>query len=306
MGATGNGDKPWVVIVVAIIGAAGLIISAVIGRDKPTVAPPVTSTYSSVESSPIVVEKATLIPTIKPSNTPESESVLAPTQLPTATERKITATQSPTLAPITAANQAFISGNYEKGIELYTKAAVQNDADALCQLGYMYSQGLGVDQDRTIAEAYYSRAARLGSVQAERNWLAMVVVNPYSYNSIIAVLEYLDRNGSFEIKEAAYRIMAGGTAKAAQGASIYLGSFAQLSPEKKIKEIEARTEWRDAGYAYFSGGASGDEFNSYELVGFAWDDSLKEPYPRKNDKKFVHYRRQFIDTAGLIEKALVE
>ena len=49
------------------------------------------------------------------------------------------------------------------------KAAELGSESAMCQLGYMYDQGLGVDVDFKNAREWYEKAANLGYSDAQCN-----------------------------------------------------------------------------------------------------------------------------------------
>ena len=51
-------------------------------------------------------------------------------------------------------------------MEWYKKAADKGDADAMCCIGYLYDQGLGVAQDYTQAMEWYKKAADKGDATA--------------------------------------------------------------------------------------------------------------------------------------------
>lgn len=63
--------------------------------------------------------------------------------------------------------------NYAEALKHYTKAAAGEEpvyvADAMRELGWMYSQGLGVKQDHVKALEWYQKAADLGAAAAMNN-----------------------------------------------------------------------------------------------------------------------------------------
>ena len=60
-------------------------------------------------------------------------------------------------------------GNYDTALEYFTKAVELGDADAHCQLGYMYEKGEGVKKDKKKAIYHYEEAAIGGHVIARYN-----------------------------------------------------------------------------------------------------------------------------------------
>ena len=63
-------------------------------------------------------------------------------------------------------NGEGVEQDYAKAIEWYTKAADLGDADAMNNLGYMYEHGVGVEQDGAKAVEWYIKAADLGNTTA--------------------------------------------------------------------------------------------------------------------------------------------
>lgn len=59
--------------------------------------------------------------------------------------------------------------DYKKAVEWYVKAANQGFSEAQCALGYMYSQGKGVEQNSKRAAELYSKAANQGLAKAQYN-----------------------------------------------------------------------------------------------------------------------------------------
>ena len=75
---------------------------------------------------------------------------------------------------IKQAHDLYNTGNYEKALELY--AELQNDADALTSLGFMYQNGQGCEKDETKAFELYSKAAEAKQPYALFN-LAILYMN---------------------------------------------------------------------------------------------------------------------------------
>ncbi len=64
-------------------------------------------------------------------------------------------------------------GNYKEAAKLYRKAAEQGHAQAQNSLGFMYSEGHGVEQDYKEAVKWYRKAAEQGHAQAQTNLCIM-------------------------------------------------------------------------------------------------------------------------------------
>ena len=72
--------------------------------------------------------------------------------------------------PVAAeAKEAFEHKDYIAAAELFEEAANMGDAASLCNLGYCYEVGLGVDRDTKMAVDCYRRAANAGSARAQYN-----------------------------------------------------------------------------------------------------------------------------------------
>ncbi|MBQ9574596.1 MAG: toll/interleukin-1 receptor domain-containing protein, partial [Synergistaceae bacterium] len=59
--------------------------------------------------------------------------------------------------------------DYAKAFEYYQKAAAQGLANAQCNLGYMYRQGIGIEQNYVKAMEWYEKAASQGMADAQYN-----------------------------------------------------------------------------------------------------------------------------------------
>ena len=67
------------------------------------------------------------------------------------------------------ANGEGVEQDYAKAIEWYTKAADSGNTTAMYNIGYMYMYGEGVEQDGTKAIEWYTKAADLGDSDAMYN-----------------------------------------------------------------------------------------------------------------------------------------
>jgi TPR repeat protein len=101
------------------------------------------------------------------------------------------------MAPETALDglMAFNRGNYSKARAIWSRLAVKEDAEALCNLGRMYEIGAGVKQDFEKAADLYRRAAlkanpyalgNLGVLYATGNGVEQDLVRSYVYSSLAA------------------------------------------------------------------------------------------------------------------------
>lgn len=64
------------------------------------------------------------------------------------------------------ARTAYSAGNYDQARELYLKAAKQGDIAAMFELGLMYYNAVGVEQDYAEARAWFTKAAEGGNGEA--------------------------------------------------------------------------------------------------------------------------------------------
>ncbi|MBO7341609.1 MAG: toll/interleukin-1 receptor domain-containing protein, partial [Clostridia bacterium] len=67
------------------------------------------------------------------------------------------------------AKEAFEHKDYIAAAELFEEAANMGDAASLCNLGYCYEVGLGVDRDTKMSANLYRRAANAGNARAQYN-----------------------------------------------------------------------------------------------------------------------------------------
>jgi TPR repeat protein len=89
---------------------------------------------------------------------------------------------------------AFTAARYGEAAGQWLGAAELGDADAARNLGHLYRQGLGVEQDVSIAVAWYQVAADSGNPAAEYN-LGMTYLNggPRFPRDRLAALHWLNR-----------------------------------------------------------------------------------------------------------------
>ena len=65
--------------------------------------------------------------------------------------------------------EAYEKGNYAIAVKEFKKAAEQGNANALFNLGLMYSKGRGVPKDDSQAFVWYTKAAEQGFAHAQYN-----------------------------------------------------------------------------------------------------------------------------------------
>jgi len=63
-----------------------------------------------------------------------------------------------------------VDQDYKMAFEYYNKAAEQNVANALNNIGFLYEKGLGVEKNYKLALEYYAKASnqKLSSVHADQ------------------------------------------------------------------------------------------------------------------------------------------
>lgn len=69
-------------------------------------------------------------------------------------------------ADFDSAREAFVAGDYERALPLFTSAAENGTPRAQYILGYMYYNGLGVAADEHLAMNWLRRAANNGDPKA--------------------------------------------------------------------------------------------------------------------------------------------
>lgn len=103
----------------------------------------------------------------------------------------------------------YINEDYSKSIEYYRIAACMGDVQAICNLGYSYLYGRGVDINYSLAMAYFNIAAKKGDIDAayKLGYIYSVedygVIDPelsvYYYNIAIRNLFKVNENYNFSI-----------------------------------------------------------------------------------------------------------
>ena len=81
-------------------------------------------------------------------------------------------------------NEALNAGDYATALELYTRAADAGNARGINNLGWLYQNGLGVEQDYEKAADWFHKAVELGETnEAQVNYDKLIEEgkNPADY-----------------------------------------------------------------------------------------------------------------------------
>ena len=206
---------------------------------------------------------------------------------------------------------AFVTRDYGDARVLYEKVSIRGDesaAEALCQLGYIYSQALGVPRDREKAMTYYRDAAKLGSELAMKNLLAMNINHVYSGRTIADNIVFINEYGTKDVKLLAKELMTKGTENEALDVDEYLGFFSTLSEAEQVNAVNARTEWFYAGMRQFISPKLSTEFLFYELVDISQELVPSFHFMGGNETTVYTYNvflLRFIDNCSLVEESAV-
>jgi TPR repeat protein len=75
----------------------------------------------------------------------------------------------PTWTILGGGYQSYLKGDYLAAYEEWLPLAELGDAEAQFNLGVMYDEGAGIDQDLVTAASWYRKAANQGFVDAQTN-----------------------------------------------------------------------------------------------------------------------------------------
>jgi TPR repeat protein len=75
----------------------------------------------------------------------------------------------PTWTILGGGYQSYLKGDYQAAFEEWLPLAELGDAEAQYNLGVMYDEGAGVDQDLAAAAGWYRKAAEQGFIDAQTN-----------------------------------------------------------------------------------------------------------------------------------------
>lgn len=99
-------------------------------------------------------------------------------------------TENKTLAyKLYEAQTYYEAGNYSQAIAIYSNYADES-AIACLNLGYMYSNGLGVNFNYKTACTYYQEAYEKGLAMGMSNYIALNLQRPQSYSDVTNALTY--------------------------------------------------------------------------------------------------------------------
>ncbi len=79
----------------------------------------------------------------------------------------------PTWTVLGGGYQSYLKGDYDAAYEEWLPLAELGDVEAQFNLGVMYDEGAGVDQDLAIAADWYQKAAEQGFIDAQANLALM-------------------------------------------------------------------------------------------------------------------------------------
>ena len=90
---------------------------------------------------------------------------------------------NPTVEPTVAQNNnqaasAWAAGDYDTAVRLWQKSALEDDTNALYNLGQAARLGRGMEKDVAVARELYSRAASIGLVRAKTQLGLLLVEDP--------------------------------------------------------------------------------------------------------------------------------
>ncbi len=99
-------------------------------------------------------------------------------------------TESKTMESELYEAQGYVAqGQYESAMKIYQKWQ-NSSAIANINIGYLYSNALGVEQDTEIAGTYYKKAHKMGDPRGLTNYLFINLAKPISYTQTITALRY--------------------------------------------------------------------------------------------------------------------
>lgn len=151
-----------------------------------TVVPEPTATPTP-EPTVTPTPEPTATPTPKPTVTPTSEPTVTPTPEPTATPApESTAIAEPEMTAkdySELGDRRYAMAQYELAVNYYEKAAELGDEYAQCRLGYMYSEGMGVEKNPEKGQEWYDQAILQYQKKAEQGDMYAQYVLAQSYFS---------------------------------------------------------------------------------------------------------------------------
>jgi TPR repeat protein len=109
----------------------------------------------------------------------------------------------PTWTILGGGYQSYLKGDYQAAYEEWLPLAELGDAEAQYNLGVMYDEGAGIDQDYVTAASWYRKAASQGFVDAQTNLGMMYYEGLGIPRDLAAAAEWFRRAASQGDQEAA-------------------------------------------------------------------------------------------------------
>jgi uncharacterized protein len=109
----------------------------------------------------------------------------------------------PTWTILGGGYQSYLKGDFQAAYEEWLPLAELGDAEAQFNLGVMYDEGAGLDQDYAIAARWYRKAADQGFVDAQTNLGMMYYEGQGIPRDLAAAAEWFRRAASQGDHEAA-------------------------------------------------------------------------------------------------------
>lgn len=122
--------------------------------------------------------------------------------------------------------------DYQKAFEYYGKAALQNDATGLNNLGSLYYGGIGVKRNPAKAAILFAKAADLGNAEAAVNIAFMMISGNGAKLDKAAAIDYFEQASTSENP----------TAKFMTGYAYYTGTLRPLNYVKAAPLIKAAAD----------------------------------------------------------------
>lgn len=87
------------------------------------------------------------------------------------------------------AHMYYLTNDLLKSFEFYSSDKLETNAIALNNLGYLFANGKGVNQDIAKAKDLFNKAASLGNTEAMNNLVVITMKYPTSFNEVITVID---------------------------------------------------------------------------------------------------------------------
>jgi TPR repeat protein len=109
----------------------------------------------------------------------------------------------PTWTILGGGYQSYLKGDFQAAFEEWLPLAELGDAEAQYNLGVMYDEGAGIDQDLAKAASWYRKAAEQGFVDAQTNLGMMHYAGQGITRDLAEAAEWFRRAASQGDQEAA-------------------------------------------------------------------------------------------------------